>query len=119
MIDITNKEEEKPEKETNNISNDLSKVLSYASLIVIWIFAGWLIYFCLDFVAKCYVDKNVKLLFTPFIFMSIIFVSSLIATDSILKTIKYNYRAKESVVGNLIQALLLAGLAAFAWWNNK
>ena len=51
--------------------------------------------------------------------MCVTFISSLVATDSILKTIKYNYRAKESVVGNLIQAVLVAGLAAFAWWNNK
>lgn len=51
--------------------------------------------------------------------MSIVFVASLIATDSIIKTIKYNYRAKESVIGNLIQSLLLAGLAAFMWWNNR
>ena len=113
------KEETEPTNETNLISNNISQCVSYVILVGIWLFTGWLIYFSLGFISKCYLDKNVKLILTPFIFMSIVFVASLIATDSIIKTIKYNYRAKESVIGNLIQSLLLAGLAAFMWWNNR
>ena len=119
MIDLANKNEPKPENETDAINNDLSKWLSYIILGIIWAFTYWLISFCFDWVTRYYADKNIKLILTPFIFMCVTFISSLVATDSILKTIKYNYRAKESVVGNLMQAVLVAGLAAFAWWNNK
>lgn len=55
----------------------------------------------------------------PFIVMGIIFVAALIRTDSILKTIKYNYRAKESVLGNIIQSISLARLADLAWRNSR
>ncbi len=51
--------------------------------------------------------------------MGIIFVAALIGTDSILKTIKYNYRAKESVLGNIIQSISLARLADLAWRNSR
>lgn len=119
MIEMAKKEETEPTNETDLISNNISQCVSYVILVGIWLFTGWLIYFSLGFISKCYLDKNVKLILTPFIFMSIVFVASLIATDSIIKTIKYNYRAKESVIGNLIQSLLLAGLAAFMWWNNR
>ena len=119
MIDMEIKEKETPVNETNQISNDISKYVSFFILAIIWIFTGYLIYFCLNFISKCYLDKNVKLVLTPFIFMSVSFMASLIATDSIIKTIKYNYRAKETVIGNLIQSLLLAGLAAFTWWSSK
>ena len=63
--------------------------------------------------------ENIKQIMPPFIFMGIIFICALIGTDSILKTIKYNYRAKESILGNIIQSISLAGLAALAWWNSK
>lgn len=119
MIEMETKEKVAPVNETNQISNDISKCVSFLILAIIWIFTGFLIYFCLIFIFKFYLDKNIKLVLTPFIFMSISFVASLIATDSIIKTIKYNYRAKETVIGNLIQSLLLAGLAAFTWWSSK
>lgn len=118
-MNISKQDEPKPENETNAVSNNLSKWLSFIILGIIWLFTYWLISFCFDWITKYYADKNTKLILTPFIFMCVTFISSLVATDSILKTIKYNYRAKESVVGNLIQAVLVAGLAAFAWWNNK
>lgn len=118
-MNISKQDEPKPENETNAVSNNLSKWFSLILLGIIWLFTYWLISFCFDWITKYYADKNTKLILTPFIFMCVTFISSLVATDSILKTIKYNYRAKESVVGNLIQAVLVAGLAAFAWWNNK
>lgn len=63
--------------------------------------------------------ENIKQIMLPFIVMGIIFVAALIRTDSILKTIKYNYRAKESVLGNIIQSISLARLADLAWRNSR
>ncbi len=111
--------EQEPKLETNRLANNISKKLAISMLFVVWLIVVWLISFCLDMILLYQSKENIKQIMLPFIFMGIIFIAALIGTDSILKTIKYNYRAKESVLGNIIQSISLAGLAALAWWNSK
>lgn len=113
------KAEQEPKQETTTIANNFSKKLAIGILFVIWLIVAWLILYCLDMISLYQNKDNLKQIMLPFIFMGIVFIAALIGTDSILKTIKYNYRAKESVLGNIIQSISLAGLAALAWWNSK
>lgn len=118
-MDIETKTEQEPKTETNLLANNISKVSATIILAVIWLIVIWLISYCLDMISLYQNKENIKQIMPPFIFMGIIFICALIGTDSILKTIKYNYRAKESILGNIIQSISLAGLAALAWWNSK
>lgn len=113
------KTEQEPKQETTSLANNISKKLAIGILCVIWLIVAWLISYCLDMISLYQNKENVKQIILPFIFMGIVFIAALIGTDSILKTVKYNYRAKESVLGNIIQSISLAGLAALAWWNSK
>ncbi len=115
---VTDKENE-PKSETYPCANHLNKWLAMSILLVIWSVVVWLLSYCLDMISLYQSKNNLKQVMLPFIFMGIVFIAALIGTDSILKTIKYNYRAKESILGNIIQSISLAGLAALAWWNSK
>lgn len=120
-MQIQNKtdKEETPTNETSDINSAISKKLIFSIMIVIWSITVWLLDFSLDLIILYNSQKEANSVLTPFIFIGVIFISALICTDSLIKTIKYNYRARESIISNFIQSFIVLGLAAFTWWNSK
>lgn len=81
----------------------------------------WFFVFCTAIWCACKFDiiKDIRGLDkTVFAFIAGIFISTLIFTDSIIKTYKYNTRAKESLGGNIMQTIALVAMGIWAYFNK-
>lgn len=112
VVDIneTNKEKETVSFKSMKI-DQLYKILG-----IIWFFV-----FCTAIWCACKFDviKDIKGLDkTVFAFIAGIFISTLIFTDSVIKTYKYNTRAKESLGGNIMQTIALVAMGVWAYFNK-
>lgn len=97
-------------------SEQISKCQLYIFLGVIWGFiflsSIWCAYNFNSLRSSQGLDK------TAFAFVAGIFISSLIFTDSVLKTYKYGLRANESLAGNILQTITLAALGVWTYLSK-
>lgn len=107
----------KKENEKEIISVKIIKIDQlYKILGIIWFFVFSSAIWC---AFKFDIIKDIKGLDkTVFAFIASIFISTLIFTDSVIKTYKYNTRAKESLGGNIMQTIALVAMGIWAYFNK-
>lgn len=107
----------KKENEKEIISVKIIKIDQlYKILGIIWVFVFSSAIWC---AFKFDIIKDIKGLDkTVFAFIAGIFISTLIFTDSVIKTYKYNTRAKESLGGNIMQTIALVAMGIWAYFNK-
>ena len=107
----------KSEENNEYVSFQKIKIKSlYIILGVIWsLVLTFSVAIAVNFYELATINKLDKILVS---FIAGIFIASLIFTDSVLKTFKYNVRPKETIINSVFQTIALVAISAWAYFQR-